>query len=228
MSTEMLRTVLILREWDEAWTHSRHLEDLRRHYLSFFFTALLGVTAFSASYLARRQLSPSGSVVTISALGLCLQMLSAYLYLAIHRVNVVLDHYLEVVGKIRDQLRLDGSSPVDLGEHRHIPLPQREERLGRLILWHGSEALLVLAAGIFGAILTGNVIRAALLAEVSSISVIISACAVVLGVWVCLFVYWLLHPSSWIGVFTGAVSQRFQACRQRREGRRRLRSPHQR
>jgi hypothetical protein len=56
MSTEMLRTVLILREWDEAWTHSRHLEDLRRHYLSFFFTALLGVTAFSASYLARRQL----------------------------------------------------------------------------------------------------------------------------------------------------------------------------
>lgn len=196
ISAEELRAELIMREWGEAWAHSRHLEDLRRHYLSFFFTALLGVTAFSASYFARRHLSPSGSILTISALGLGLQMLSAYLYLAIHRVNAVLDHYLDVMREIRDQIPLDDNSPVDLGDYRHHPLPPREGRLGRLILWHGAEAVLVTGAGIFGVILVANVFRAATLAGVSSITLIVSSGALVLGVGSCIFVYWLLHPCS--------------------------------
>lgn len=195
MSTEELRSELVLREWDQAWVHSRHLEDLRRHYLGFFFTALLSVTAF-AGYFARRHPSPSASLLTISALALGLQMLSMYLFLAVSRVNEVLDHYLNVVQRIRDQLPIDGSSPVDLGIYRHTPLPQREGRLGRLILWHGSEAVLGLAAGIFVLILAANFICALTLAGVSSTARSVSLAALLLSFVSCVFVFWLLHSSS--------------------------------
>lgn len=195
MSTDDLRTTLIMREWDEAWAHSRHLEDLRRQYLGFFFTALLGVTAISASYLARRHLSPSGSVLTIAALALGLQTLAVYLYLAVSRVNVVLDHYLEVVWAIRDQIALDGSSSVDLSDHRRPPSPPRPGRLGRVILWHGAEPVLGLGAGVLVLILAGNVFRATL-EEVSSAALVLSSAALVLSVGSCVFVYWLLHPSA--------------------------------
>lgn len=88
--------------WDEVWEHSRHLETMRSQYLGFFFTAALAVTAIAAKDLADHGLRTTGSLIAFSALMLGLEVLSAFMLLAIKRIGDVLGDYRKVVFEIRD------------------------------------------------------------------------------------------------------------------------------
>ena len=88
--------------WDEVWAHSRHLETMRSQYLGFFFTAVLAVTAIAAKDLAANGLRTTGSLVAFSALMLGLEVLAAFMLLAIKRIGHVLGEYRKSVLAIRD------------------------------------------------------------------------------------------------------------------------------
>jgi hypothetical protein len=79
-----------MREWEQAWIHTRHLESMRGQYLGFFFTAVLGVTAFAGPRLADGSLRTPASLLTVAMLALGLQLASGFIYLAIVRLNEVM------------------------------------------------------------------------------------------------------------------------------------------
>jgi hypothetical protein len=109
--------------WDEVWAHSRHLETMRSQYLGFFFTAVLAVTAIAAKELAGDGLRTTGSLIAFSALMLGLEVLAAFLLLAVKRIGRVLGDYRQSVFAIRDAsrdrtaawARLPGSADSYLG-----------------------------------------------------------------------------------------------------------------
>lgn len=194
MSAIDLKTALTLREWDEAWEQSRHLETMRSQYLGFFFAATLGVTAVTANGLVGHHASPSATVVVVGMLALGLNTLAVYIYLAIWRVNQVLDHYQEIILTMRQQARLNSGSPIDLSDHVRPPVPPRPGRLGRLVLWHGSELILPLAATGSTTALVANAIYALTTNNVTVLAQVVSCIALVASVTVAGLCYWLLHP----------------------------------
>jgi len=90
------------RIWDEVWAHSRHLETMRSQYLGFFFTAVLAVTAIAAKDLAANGMRTTGSLVAFAALMLGVEVLTAFMLLAVKRIGHVLGEYRKSVLAIRD------------------------------------------------------------------------------------------------------------------------------
>lgn len=169
MSSEERGIEFTMREWEQAWAHTRHLESMRGQYLGFFFTAVLGVTAIAGPRLATDSLRSSSSLLTVAALAVGLQVLSGFLYLAIIRINEVLGYYLKIVLDIKAWMLSSGAA-VDLSPHAKTPKPPRP--------WAGTSGIsqLVLQAGLVGfpVVLAGTTVRAA---EVMGLKVTTLACA---------------------------------------------------
>jgi hypothetical protein len=113
-----------MREWEQAWSHTRHLESMRAQYLGFFFTAVLGVTAIAGPRLAEDSLRTSSSLLTVAVLALGLQLLSGFLYLAILRMNEVLGYYLKIILAIKSWM-LSRGAELDLSRYAEPPRPSR-------------------------------------------------------------------------------------------------------
>ncbi len=163
-----------MREWEQAWAHTRHLESMRGQYLGFFFTAVLGVTAIAGPSLADDSLGTSGSLLTVAVLAVALQLLSGFLYLAIIRLNEVLGYYLKIILAIKAWMLSSGSA-VDLSPYAEPPKPPRP--------WAGTSGVSqrVLQVGLVGfpIALIGTVVRSA---DVTGLSATTVTCAVALAV----------------------------------------------
>ena len=149
-------TAYLMREWEQAWAHSRHLEATRGQYLGFFFTAILGVIAIAGPRLADDSFGSPASLLILAALVLGLQFLSAFLYLAVIRLNAVLSYYLKIIFVIRNRMIPISQGVVDLAPLSRPPDPVRP--------WAGTSNVAenVLKFGLIGfpLVLLATVIRA--------------------------------------------------------------------
>ena len=197
MTDDSLGKAFTLREWDEAWAQSRHLETMRGQYVGFFFTALLAVIAFSANQTADDSLRSSGSLLTVSALAYGLQLLSAFLYLAVVRINKVLFHYSQIIYSIRDQVDHGHSPPLDLGLHRRPPTTTRGELKYRLKTTQGVSEL-VLLFGVVGlpVLLATTVLRAATVGHMPTTALGLCALAFGASLGTCGLCGWALREPS--------------------------------
>ena len=116
----------VMREWEEAWSQSRHLEAMRGQYLGFFFTAILGVTAIAGPSLIDSSLRTGGSQFVLATLVFGLQTLSGFLYLAVQRINEVLAHYQKEILAIRTVMIPASEDFVDLTSFTWPPKPPKE------------------------------------------------------------------------------------------------------
>lgn len=132
-----------LREWEQAWAHTRHLETMRGQYLGFFFTAVLGVTALAGPRLADDSLRTSGDLLTVAVLALALELLTGFLYLSVVRMNNVLGFYSKQIETI-SQWMLSNGAVLDLTSFITAAPPSRK--------WAGTSGTsqIVLQCGIFG------------------------------------------------------------------------------
>jgi hypothetical protein len=162
-----------MREWEEAWSHTRHLESMRGQYLGFFFTAVLGVTAIAGPRLADDSLRTSSSLLTVAALAVGLQLLSGFLYLAIVRLNEVLGYYLKIILAIKAWMLSNGAG-ADLRAYAETPRPPRP--------WAGTSGVSqrVLQVGLTGfpLVLIGALVRSV---DVTGLSVTTLACSMALA-----------------------------------------------
>jgi hypothetical protein len=146
----------VMREWEQAWAHSRHLETTRGQYLGFFFTAVLGVIAIAGPRLADDSFGSPSSLLILAALLLGLQFLTAFLYLAVIRLNAVLSYYLRIIFAIRNRTIPASREVVDLTPLARPPDPVRP--------WAGTSNVAenVLKFGLIGfpLVLAATVIRA--------------------------------------------------------------------
>lgn len=135
--------------WEQAWSHSRHLESMRSQYLGFYFTAVLAVTAVTAKELAGGGLKTTGALIAFSALVLGLEALAAFLLMAIKRIGFVLGSYRKSVLAIKNSLPGGDESWADL------PGPATN----RLVSTQGAaEAVLYASLVVFcGALVAGAV-----------------------------------------------------------------------
>jgi hypothetical protein len=143
MSAQNRDIEFTMREWEQAWSHTRHLESMRAQYLGFFFTAVLGVTAIAGPRLADDSLRTPSSLLTVAILALGLQLLSGFLYLAILRMNEVLGYYLKIILAIKSWM-LSRGAELDLSQYAEPPRPSRP--------WAGTSgaAQRVLQVGLVG------------------------------------------------------------------------------
>jgi hypothetical protein len=186
MESSDLKVALTLHLWDEAWEQSRHLENMRSQYLGFFFAAMLSVTALTGNGLVGHHASRSSAIVLATGL----QMLALYLYVATVRVNQVSDHYVALILAIAQKTSLDAG--IDLSP----PSPPRSGRLGRVLLWHGTELVLPLAAGGLTVALIINASYALSAHGTSTLAQIASGVALTSSLIAAAFCYWLLHPTG--------------------------------
>jgi hypothetical protein len=137
--------------WDQAWTHYRHLETTRDQYLGFFFTAVLGVIAIAGPRLADDSFSSPSSLVILATLTVGLEFLTAFLYLAVIRLNSVLAQYLKVIAAFLETFVPASREVVDLRELANLPVPVRPwaatSRVAENVLRLGLLGLLVVLGG---------------------------------------------------------------------------------
>jgi len=124
--TQLDRYAYVMREWEEAWSQSRHLEAMRGQYLGFFFTAVIGVIAIAGPGLVDDSLRSPGSQLLLATLAFGLQTLSGFLYLAVNRINEVLGHYQEEIVAIRAVMIPASQDLVDLTSFKWPPKPPRD------------------------------------------------------------------------------------------------------
>lgn len=200
MADDELGAALVLREWDEAWAQSRHLETMRSQYLGFFFAATIGVTAVTAKQLADDSLGSAGSLLSLAALALGLQILSAVLYVAVVRINRVLNYYQRLIFAIKTQIHERPGASVDLRAYERWPQPTRTGWAGRVSTTQGTaELVLVLATSMFPLVLLGCLARAATQPRISAATIAFCAVAFFAALGTC-------AASIWAAAGIGALS----------------------
>jgi len=183
MADDELAHDLVLREWDEAWTQSRHLESMRSQYLGFFFAATLGVVVVTGKQLAEDSLASAGSLITLAALALGLELLSAFLYVAVVRINRVLNYYGRLIFWLKSEVYAHHDPPVDLSAYLMWPQPTRHGWKGRLSTTQGTaELVLILGVCVFPVVLLAALVRAATAPDVASTGVVLCAICLAVGV----------------------------------------------
>lgn len=98
---------LLISEFDQAWSHYRHLESLRSQYLGFFFAVTTAAAAVPSL-----QTPAFNEVRTVLAGGAFLSVygfLTAFLYFGIKKANVVMNQYAEVIQYVRTYIFGDSS-----------------------------------------------------------------------------------------------------------------------
>lgn len=193
MPTEEQRWDHVKREWDQAWSQSRHLETMRGQYLGFFFTVVLGVTVVAAPKVADESLRSSGSILIVVVLSIGLQGLSAVLFLAVNRLNNVLGYYDSVIFAIRDSFLTPAPSGSDVPDLRPFRDPPRSPR-GSV----SRVARFVLQVGVIGfpfAVLVA-LWRAIELRSDSTASIVACSLGLALNITIWALCWWGLKPRS--------------------------------
>jgi heme/copper-type cytochrome/quinol oxidase subunit 4 len=191
MPTDEQRWEHVKREWEQAWSQSRHLETMRGQYLGFFFTIVLGVTVVAAPKIADDSLRTSGSILIVVVLSVGLQALSAVLFLAVNRLNNVLGYYDSVIFAVRDSFLAAATSGGDVPDLRPFRDPPRSPR-GSV----SRVAKFVLQAGIAGFPVAVIVAlwRAIELTPDSTASIVACSVGLALNVTIWGLCWWALQP----------------------------------
>lgn len=141
-----LSDAFLLEEFREAWTHFRHLETQRMDYLKFFVSLLAATAAVVAAIAARTDPVRTTTPVLLSILGATylLASVSTLIYLAIRKLRYSLDHYRNVIQRVRIMALPDGDSI-----NRRIWIGNRAKPIPRLFgIQDGAEYLLATSAAL--------------------------------------------------------------------------------
>lgn len=94
---------LMIREFDQAWQHYRHIETTRNQYLGFFFTAILASLGLLASILddVSAVTEPMKALSSL-AIGWVLFVLSYFLFTSVLKMGAVLEGYEHIMGTARE------------------------------------------------------------------------------------------------------------------------------
>ncbi len=181
-------------EWDQSWSHARHLETMRGQYLGFFFTAVLGVTAIVGPKL---DVDSERSLVVVAALALVLEILSATLYVAVRRLNSVYHWYQQIIIAIRNETLARPPAAVDLTRFDKAPTSiERGPKWAQTLATTGGTSWLVLFLGIVSlvAVLVAVAIRVATMPHPSTTAIVICLIALACGILVASTCLWILPP----------------------------------
>jgi len=107
---------LLLRDYEQAWEHLRHVETVRIQYTGFFFTIVLGSIALAVPLFVQRAES-SPALVIASCFAGALTTFSSSLYLSMRRMGVQLRHYRRSIEKIRNHYYGGSVLDEDLKAH---------------------------------------------------------------------------------------------------------------
>ena len=99
---------LLLHEFQEAWSHYRHIEESRSQYLGFFFIVMLSSIGFLISLSQNLDLMTSSwSVFGILILFWLLYILTFFMFVSVRKMGVVKKHYEDVIARIREHFYID-------------------------------------------------------------------------------------------------------------------------
>ena len=114
----------LLREWDQAWDHYRHLESTRSQYLGFFFTVLVASTGLAVGLLKDVSSSAQATVVFgLTVLGFIDFLITVGLFTAIKKTGYVLKRYEVIMKTVRQRSGFSSSQelPFDLADMKGYP-----------------------------------------------------------------------------------------------------------
>lgn len=150
---------LLLRDYDQAWNHLRHVESTRIQYTGFFFTIVLGSIALAIPLFTQRTVVIS-SLVVASCFAGALATFSSSIYLTMKRMGVQLSHYRRSIEQIRDHFYRRSNLDENLKKHFAAEARARYaggvQRTNELIVLSFSFAALVAELVIVAAILIRN------------------------------------------------------------------------
>jgi hypothetical protein len=154
------------RVWDQAWEQSRHLEMLRGQYLGYFFTAILGVAVFLGKDIADGSLRTVGSLVVLAVVSFLLDLIAAFLLLAVARIGDVLLHYGVMLRGIQDELRTQTGAEETTPLWLRVPTESAAGRRRLRSTQGAAEAVLQLSLVAFPMILIAPAARSLVLHEI--------------------------------------------------------------
>lgn len=144
------RRALLLREYDNAWVQSRHLETTRSQYVGFFLTFLAAVVALVGSRSADAYHDPR-TAVELSLVVAGMSAVTWFVSVSTRRWGVVITHYDDVILGVRQRVLTSGDRAlVQIGLRNEIGIQQAAELT--LLLTH--LALLSAAAVVCGRVAT--------------------------------------------------------------------------
>lgn len=137
-------------DYEQAWEHYRHLENLRTSYLGFFFTVALGSASILLPVLVGAPWGIDLKVVAACCFLVVFSALAYFVYLSVQRAGWVLEHYRLVMENIRSRraglLRRGRGSDFDFVT---VPSQFSDFRFQRRYGVHGTAERTVLSAMIF-------------------------------------------------------------------------------
>lgn len=103
--TNTSRATQIVREWDQAWNHYRHLESARSQYLGFFFTVLLASVGLAISFL--KDVKPADQdtvIIGLLILTFVVFLITIGLFTSIKKMGYVLWRYEVIINSARQEI----------------------------------------------------------------------------------------------------------------------------
>lgn len=99
----------LLDQYNQAWSHYRHTESMRTQYLGFYFTVLIGSSAFALPILRSSEDSPEVAAVGTSLFLVAVQSMSYFACVSVVRMGSVLRHYHRAIDSLTDALEEAGA-----------------------------------------------------------------------------------------------------------------------
>lgn len=114
----------LLREWEQAWNHYRHLESSRSQYVGFFFTVLLATISIAIGFMKGITLD-SKPIVIFGLIGLIFVdfFITISIFIIIKKTGYVLRRYEIIIETVREEFGVESSEklPFDLADMKDYP-----------------------------------------------------------------------------------------------------------
>ena len=143
----------LVREWEQAWNHYRHLESSRNQYLGYYFTVLLASLSVSISLLRDVSTDEKSTVIFgLLVLVFIVFLITTVLFVSIKKSGYVLKNYKKIINSVRIDsfFRSSEAFPFNSSDMRGRPKVVLESDLfsvqvsAEFILGIGSFLLLLL------------------------------------------------------------------------------------
>jgi hypothetical protein len=95
------------RLWEQAWAQSRHVESMRSQYLGFYFVVAVATGGVVAKQLADGGTDSDASALVWASAGVALDVITAFVLLAVLRFGEVLTAYSQTIWIILEQAEKD-------------------------------------------------------------------------------------------------------------------------
>lgn len=156
--TDQTRKQQLIREWEQAWNHNRHLESTRSQYLGFFFTVTLASVSVSIGLMKGVADKDQPAVLTgLLVLGFVVFLITLALFTAIKKIGYVLAQYSTIVNSVRNEMEFPSNKefPYKIKDLYGYPKEVLESKLFRV--QGAAEILLGIAALVLvGVLIAGS------------------------------------------------------------------------